>query len=252
MPDQFQHLWVQPTLHQRGARIRSRGKEPAQCYQAVDQLYRGLGEHLVEKTVAAPPPRVLGLYSLGGQLPTEGMKQPWCLPSQCRGAGLIQNLTRASWLSRSGLGRISRGTVAPTSLPLVVTSCRGQGRAGEGRRRLFPRDARPIRDRAGPPLDNTAQVLSLESEFAHPADAALAEPRGAGTDPASPIAPLNEPHRTARDRRGHPPSVSSETWNGTATLAVWFFTDRKLEQNSLTEGLRLRRFPPCTLSVGSE
>jgi hypothetical protein len=32
--------------------------------KAVDRLYPGLGEHLVEKTVAAPPPRVLGLYSL--------------------------------------------------------------------------------------------------------------------------------------------------------------------------------------------
>jgi hypothetical protein len=142
--------------------------------------------------------------------------------------------------------------VAPTSLPLVATSCRGQGRAGEGRRRFFHEMLAQSGIELVHRFDNTAQVLCLESEFAHPADAALAEPRGAGTDPASPIAPLNEPHRTARDRRGHPPSVSSETWNGTAILAVCFFADRKLEQSSLTEGLRLRRFPPCTLSVGSE
>jgi hypothetical protein len=33
MLDRFQHLSVQPALHQRGARIHCRGKEPAQCYQ---------------------------------------------------------------------------------------------------------------------------------------------------------------------------------------------------------------------------
>src|ERR1700737_450785 len=42
----------------------------------------------------------------------EATKQRWSLPSWCRGAGLIRNLTRALWLNRLGRARTSRETEA--------------------------------------------------------------------------------------------------------------------------------------------
>ena len=54
--DRFQHLWVQPALHQRGARIHCRGKEPAQCYQSGGPALSGIGRASRGKNRRRPSP----------------------------------------------------------------------------------------------------------------------------------------------------------------------------------------------------
>src|SRR6202022_171622 len=124
----------------------------------------------------------------------EATKQRWSLPSWCRGAGLIRNLTRALWLNRLGRARTSRETEAREGARLTplefgdeedFAAVADRLEIGGLVDRAVDRDGGfffEVLAETGVEavhfLDDAAQVPRFDGEFAHAAGVAAAEPRG--------------------------------------------------------------------------